>query len=258
MYKESSQPKHQWFDVILVLILTFIYFLIFLGTRHLSVPDEGRYPEVAREMLTSGNWITPMLNGIPFLDKPILYYWLEAISMKCFGVNAWTIRLPQCLFGIFGTLAIYLFGCKLFSRRVGILAAVILSTSPLYFFAAHYADMDLEVANLLWISALCFLVGLQYEYPSRSHRFFIYLAYAFAGFSFFNKRANGYCFSSSNHRIMDYFFETMATNKTVVFVAWSSDISYHYFALVSFSSSAKPRLFILLFLLSTGLQIFLP
>ena len=52
-------------------------------------------------MLSSGNWVTPTINGVPFLDKPSLYYWLEAISIHFFGINSWAIKLPQALFGIF-------------------------------------------------------------------------------------------------------------------------------------------------------------
>ena len=56
-------------DVLILGLWYFIYFLFMLGSRHLSIPDEGRYPEIAREMLTSGNWVTPTINGVPFLDK---------------------------------------------------------------------------------------------------------------------------------------------------------------------------------------------
>ncbi|MDE4980370.1 glycosyltransferase family 39 protein, partial [Francisella tularensis subsp. holarctica] len=77
-----------------------VYFFVFLGWRHLSITDEGRYPDIAREMLRSGNWVTPTIKGVPFLDKPPRYYWLEATSMHCFGITPMAIRLPQALLGI--------------------------------------------------------------------------------------------------------------------------------------------------------------
>ncbi|TNF68937.1 MAG: phospholipid carrier-dependent glycosyltransferase [Gammaproteobacteria bacterium] len=181
-------------DVLILGLWYCIYFLFMLGSRHLSIPDEGRYPEIAREMLTSGNWITPTINGVPFLDKPILYYWLEALSMKCFGVNPWAIRLPQALFGIIGCLSLYGFARVLYSRSVALLASLILSVSLLYFFAAHYANMDLIVANLLWISFFFFICALRIPYPSYKRRLLMYLVYIIAGLAFLTKGLMGVVF----------------------------------------------------------------
>lgn len=77
----NKSKNSYYFDIFILLIIYIVYFFVFLGWRHLSIPDEGRYPEIAREMLSSGNWVTPTINGVPFLDKPPLYYWLEATSM---------------------------------------------------------------------------------------------------------------------------------------------------------------------------------
>lgn len=142
--------KQRWFDLGILTLFCVVLFGVFLGTRPLNVPDEGRYPNVAREMLVTGDYITPRVNGVPFLDKPALYYWLEAGSMKAFGVNKWAIRLPQAIFGWLGVLALYLFGRKFYNRRTGLLAGFLLAVSPLYYFSARYANMDLEVG--LWIS----------------------------------------------------------------------------------------------------------
>ena len=141
-----------YFDILILLSIYIVYFFIFLGWSHLSIPDEGRYPEIAREMLSSGNWVTPTINGVPFLDKLPLYYWLEATSIHFFGTNPWAIRLPQALFGILGCISIYTFGRYFYSRFAGILASLILAANVLYFFEAPYANMDLIVANLLWIA----------------------------------------------------------------------------------------------------------
>src|SRR5689334_2016600 len=57
--------------------------------RPLFLPDEGRYVGVAWEMLASGNWLTPTLDGMPFFHKPPLFYWLTALAMNAFGANEW-------------------------------------------------------------------------------------------------------------------------------------------------------------------------
>ncbi|MFT6835135.1 MAG: 4-amino-4-deoxy-L-arabinose transferase-like glycosyltransferase [Francisellaceae bacterium] len=186
--------KQLWLDILLITIFGAIYFIIFLGSRNLSIPDEGRYPEIAREMLDSGNWITPTINGVPFLDKPIMYYWLEAIGLKIFGINAWGARMPMAFFGFIGVTLTYVFGRRFYGRRVGLIAAAILASSPVYFLAAHYANLDLEVANFLWISALLMLLGLQYRYPSKKRQYCLYGAYIFGALAFLTKGLMGFVF----------------------------------------------------------------
>ncbi|HMA31277.1 MAG TPA: phospholipid carrier-dependent glycosyltransferase, partial [Casimicrobiaceae bacterium] len=65
-----------------------------LDVRKLQHPDEGRYAEIAREMVATGNWVTPRVNGIKYFEKPALQYWLTAASFEAFGISEWTARLP--------------------------------------------------------------------------------------------------------------------------------------------------------------------
>lgn len=71
--------------------------LLPLLVRPLWEPDEARYAEIPREMLATGTWLTPHLNGVLYFEKPPLQYWLSAISMKLFGVNGAAARLPLAL-----------------------------------------------------------------------------------------------------------------------------------------------------------------
>src|SRR3954470_8429316 len=68
-----------------------------LGSAGLFEPDEGRNAEKAREILLVGDWVTPLQNFIPTLDKPMFFYWLVALSFKIFGVSEWSARLPSAL-----------------------------------------------------------------------------------------------------------------------------------------------------------------
>lgn len=79
------------------LLLFLAVFLLPLGVRPLFSPDETRYAEAAREILASGDWIVPRLNGVCYFEKPILGYWAFAGSMKIFGLNAFALRLPSAL-----------------------------------------------------------------------------------------------------------------------------------------------------------------
>ncbi|MDR3684937.1 MAG: glycosyltransferase family 39 protein [Geothrix sp.] len=84
----------------LLLLWFFLGFLPLL-VRPLWEPDEGRYAEIPREMLATGDWLTPRLNGVLYFEKPPLQYWLSALSMKLFGVNGAAARLPLALaFGL--------------------------------------------------------------------------------------------------------------------------------------------------------------
>lgn len=174
-------------DLALLLIVLLPWFLALMGARPLNVPDEGRYPEVAREMLVSGDFITPRVNGAVFLDKPALYYWLQAASLKTFGVSVASIRLMPALFGVAGCLLVFLTGWRFFSRRAAWLSVLPLAASPLYFLASQYANLDLEVA--VWITAALvgFLFGHGEAPGSPRRRLYFALAYLAGGFGVLTK-----------------------------------------------------------------------
>jgi 4-amino-4-deoxy-L-arabinose transferase-like glycosyltransferase len=80
-----------------LLSVWFFLGLLPLLVRPLWEPDEGRYAEIPREMLATGDWLTPHLNGVLYFEKPPLQYWLSALSMKLFGLNGAAARLPLAL-----------------------------------------------------------------------------------------------------------------------------------------------------------------
>jgi len=190
----SNPPRSMQRDGLILLLLLTIYFVALMGLRPLSVPDEGRYPEVAREMLLTHDYITPRVNGIVFLDKPILYYWLQAGSFKVLGVNTWSIRLMPALFGIGGALLVFFTAYQLFNRRAAWWSVGALVCNPIYFLAAHYANMDLEIA--IWVSAaLClFLLARKKTEGSAQRRNVFWWAWAAIGCGILTKGLIGLVF----------------------------------------------------------------
>lgn len=188
----QNKFARQWvIDLIWMSILLSVFYAIWIGSHALFTPDEGRYSEVAREMVASGDYITPRLNGVAFLDKPVLYYWLQASAINLFGLKEWALRFWPALMGVLGCLVTYLTGSILFSRRTGILSALILATCPLYYGAAHYANLDLEVAVLIANSLMFFLMGMQIQ----KYRFASMMAaYFFAAMAFLTKGLIGIAF----------------------------------------------------------------
>ncbi len=158
MKGEVDSPRQPWW----LLLLTLFTFFVLLGSRSLNEPDEGRYAEIAREMIELGDWLVPHFWYVPHLDKPPLTYWFVALSLSVFGQNEWAVRLPLALAGISGVWASYLFGNALGGRRAGIWSALILQSSLLYFVMARMLTTDIFLTQfiawavyLFWQSGRC-------------------------------------------------------------------------------------------------------
>lgn len=145
---------------ILFATLVAVHFVATAGLRPLVSPDEGRYLSIARDMLVTGDWITPRLNGIPFLDKPILFYWLTAASMGLFGQTVFAMRLVPAVMGALACLVVYRLGARLFGRAAGLLAGAALATMPLFYLGAHFANMDVQVAFWITLALACALAAI--------------------------------------------------------------------------------------------------
>lgn len=176
-------------DMSMLVLSISLFYLILLGTRPLFVPDEGRYAEIAREMLQSGNYITPHLNGIKYFEKPPLFYWLAAAAMQFGGVNLWSLRLVNAFLGVLGCIATYFTAYKLYDRKTALLAASILASTALYFVMAHMINLDLTVSFFLAITLYAFILGVK----QKQNRYFL-LAAAFAACAVLTKGLIGIVF----------------------------------------------------------------
>jgi 4-amino-4-deoxy-L-arabinose transferase-like glycosyltransferase len=117
-----------------------------LDQRKLVRPDEGRYAEIAREMVASGDWTTPRLNGYQYFEKPALQYWATATAFEWFGIHDWTARLWAALTGFLGVLLVFYLGNRAFGPPVGALAAAVLAGSEFWAVIGHINTLDMGVS----------------------------------------------------------------------------------------------------------------
>jgi 4-amino-4-deoxy-L-arabinose transferase-like glycosyltransferase len=132
-----------------------------LGRLPLANPDEARYAEIPREMLEYGDWVTPRLNAIPYFEKPPLVYWTVAVSRTLFGDGELAARMTPALFGLGGILLTYAAARRLHDRRTGLIAAVVLGTSLLYFGLSRILLLDMPLSVLMSATLFCFILGVQ-------------------------------------------------------------------------------------------------
>ncbi len=145
----------------IISILSLILFLPFLGAVHLFDWDEINFAEAAREMLVTGNFSAVTINFEPFWEKPPLFIWMQALSMKIFGVNAFAARFPTVLSAIATLNLIYFIGVKYFRPSVAMLWVLVYlgSTIPHFYFRTGLIDPTFN----LFIFAAIYQMGVAYS-----------------------------------------------------------------------------------------------
>jgi 4-amino-4-deoxy-L-arabinose transferase-like glycosyltransferase len=168
---------------LLVIAAGLLLYVPFAGSYGLWDPWETHYAEVARQMTHRGDYISLWWPGSPrdadvFWSKPVLSFWLMSLAMRLFGIGLpgnfagemalghraeWAARLPFCLAGVLGIYAVYLVTTRLWSRRAGLFAAVVLATAPMYSLVARQAMTDMAfvgpMAMALALAALAIFAG---------------------------------------------------------------------------------------------------
>ena len=176
-----------------VLILALVYALLWFGTlnyRHLIPSDEGRYAEIAREMLVSGDWVTPRYNGYKYFEKPPLQIWATATAFNLFGIGDWQARLWTALTGFLTIALIGFTGARLYGTRAGWLAAIALASSPMWVIGGHINSLDMGLSAFL-VAALCSLILAQTSINSRDSRNWMWACWAFMALATLSKGVIG-------------------------------------------------------------------
>ncbi|HEY6452950.1 MAG TPA: phospholipid carrier-dependent glycosyltransferase [Steroidobacteraceae bacterium] len=130
-----------------------------LQLPHLFDPDEGRYAEIPREMVASGDWVTPRLDAIKYFEKPVLQYWATALAFRAFGAHAWSARLWPALCGFLGLPLSWALARRLYDRRSARLTVIVQAGALLYLALSRMATVDMSLSFGLQL-AMCALVLL--------------------------------------------------------------------------------------------------
>lgn len=127
----------------ILIILCIMFLFLGLGSFPLIDVDETRYATMARDMVLTGDYNNLMLNGIPFLEKPPLYFWLVACSIKTFGAfTPFIVRFPIALMSFILVIITYFFGKRVISEKFGFYTASVLLSSFFFLMLSHIAILD--------------------------------------------------------------------------------------------------------------------
>ena len=162
-------------------LMFFVALVVWCGnleSRKLALSDEGRYSEIPRYMVVSGDWLTPRLNGIKYFEKPPLQYWATAVAYETFGMHQWTARLWPALTGFLGILAVFYAGRRLFGTECGLYAALVLGGSLFYALTAHVNTLDMGLTFFLGGGLLAMLIAFDARTAPKSSRRWMHLAWA--------------------------------------------------------------------------------
>ena len=141
-------------------VMFILIYLLPITMRPLVVPDEARYAVIPAEMIETGEWIVPHLAGIRYFEKPVLGYWLTAISFLGFGENTFGLRFPSAFMSGVAIVAIVLFTRK-WTRRwdLAALSGIVLATSLEPVILGTTAILDAPFSACITVTIVCFYMA---------------------------------------------------------------------------------------------------
>lgn len=175
--KDFLSKRPEFFEIMLLLFLCLCFLFFGLSFYPLIDVDETRYAIIARNMFYSGDWNSLILNYEPFLEKPPLYFWLVAASIKFFGgFSAVAVRVPIAILASFLTFFTYFLGKKVISAKFGMISAIVLLTSIFFLILSHIAILDVVVTVFTASAIYCaFLTNFCQDKYKKVYWFCFYL-----------------------------------------------------------------------------------
>jgi 4-amino-4-deoxy-L-arabinose transferase-like glycosyltransferase len=158
-----------------------------LQVRALLDPDEGRYAEIPREMLASGDWVTPRFDGLKYFEKPPLQYWATAAVYAGFGVSEWSSRLWSVGLAFACLPLVYAWVARFYGRGSALAALLTLAVSPFFAVVGHLNLLDGAFTFWLTAAVLAFTVAQTSPPASAPERRWMLAAWALAALAVLSK-----------------------------------------------------------------------
>jgi 4-amino-4-deoxy-L-arabinose transferase-like glycosyltransferase len=166
----------------LLFLLSIILFPLAIGSVHLFDWDEVNFAEISREMIVNKNFLNVQINFQPFWEKPPLFFWIQALSMKIFGINEFASRFPNVVVGVISIMSLNAIGKKIISNKFGFIwsLAYMGSILPHFYFKTGIID---PLFNLFIFLSLYSFFNYQKEYKKKH----LVLMSVLAGLAFLTK-----------------------------------------------------------------------
>jgi 4-amino-4-deoxy-L-arabinose transferase len=181
----GMEDRARYFTVALLVLFVLLY-VAPLAVRPLGSPDEVRYGAIAREMIVSGDWVSSRFNGVRYFEKPILGYWINAISFSAFGENPFALRLPVVLSTALTALVVFLMARRFVSAFAARLATAIFLTTVIVAGVGTFAVLDPFLALFVTV-ALAAWYAATAEPPGRRRLLYLALCGCACGAAFLVK-----------------------------------------------------------------------
>ena len=171
--KRSQLPA----ELLAILACCAVFFFYGLGSFGLVGADEPRYAQIAREMLQRHDWVTPVLNGVAWLEKPVLYYWSAMLSYSIFGFHDWAARVPTAVIATLMVVGVYVF-MRRFREGSQLDAAIILVTLAGVIGFGRAASTDMPLTSMFTLGTLCWFGWYQTQKKRLLLGFYFFMALA--------------------------------------------------------------------------------
>jgi len=164
---DASNRNRARRGIVALLVLYVVVYLLPLGVRPLSTPDEVRYGEIGREMILSGDWVSPHFNGVRYFEKPVLGHWLNAASLAALGESPFAVRLPVALATGLCALIVFAFARRFLGSSTALLATAIFLTTLIVAGCGSVAVLDAFLALFVAAAVAAYYVAINEPRPGR-------------------------------------------------------------------------------------------
>jgi 4-amino-4-deoxy-L-arabinose transferase-like glycosyltransferase len=170
--------SHEWLRLAKWTAVCWIVLFWKLGAPALMDPDEAHYAQLTREMLQAGNWMMPLLDGLPYIDKPVLFHWLQGLAIAVLGETETALRLPSAIAAVALFWMTRWTGEQLFDTRIGVRGWLMLATLPLTFMLGSIGVFDMVFTAFLFGAIAFALVAALRNRPRLQYASYVLLSLA--------------------------------------------------------------------------------